>query len=79
MVVVMNTLAYLQFFDRFTEKNLGTFQMERISSKCCTTDIEGTEITHRCNLTTHNQVYTSDGNSRKDALRTLYRQLRGSQ
>jgi len=78
MVVVMNTLAYLQFFDRFTEKNQGTFQMERISSKCCTSDITGIEITHRCNLTTHNQVFTSGGNSRKDALRTLYRQLQGN-
>ena len=68
----MNTLAYLQFFDGLAEKKRGSFKMETRSSK----EIQDQGHAHLCNLVIDEDCYISEGASRKEALRGLYRQLR---
>lgn len=72
----MNTLSYLQFFDGLAEKKAGTFAMERVSSKRCDMDLEGEMPTYSCRFLFEDGSYHSKGESRKEALRRLYRMLR---
>jgi hypothetical protein len=71
----MNTVTYLQFFDGLAEKNQGKFLMERVSSKICRPDRSGKTFTHCCDFIMGKQHYSSQGNSRKEALKVLYRKL----
>lgn len=72
----MNTLAYMQFFDGLAEKKAGSFSMERISSKKCDPELTGETPTYFCNFRFDDKRYHSKGESRKEALRRLYRMLR---
>ena len=71
----MNTLAYLQYFDGLAEKQQGSFIMEKISSKKCSPDLSGEKHTYHCNFHTDRFRFQAEGNSRKEALRSLYRKL----
>ena len=71
----MNTVTYLQFFDGLAEKNQGKFLMGRISSKICLPDPSGNISTYCCDFIMGEQRYSSQGNSRKEALKVLYRKL----
>ncbi|PCI30636.1 MAG: hypothetical protein COB67_01415 [SAR324 cluster bacterium] len=71
----MNTLAYLQFFDGLAEKQRGSFILEKVSSKCCEPKSSGDLHTYHCNFSTEQFDFKSDGNSRKEALRQLYRKM----
>ena len=69
----MNTLNYIQFFDGLAEKNLGAFRMEKLSSKTVAANASG--HTHICNLEIESNCFSAWGNSRKEALKGLYKQL----
>ncbi len=71
----MNTVTYLQFFDGLAEKNQGKFLMERISSKICRVDNTGKIFTYCCDFEMGEKRFSSQGTSRKEALRVLYRKL----
>ena len=72
----MNTLSYMQFFDGLAEKKEGSFAIERVSSKKCDMDLTGEMPTYFCRFLFEDKNYHSKGESRKEALRRLYRMLR---
>ena len=72
----MNTLGYLQFFDGLAEKKQGSFSMERVSTKICNQDLVGEKFAHRCKFSVEENLISGLGNSRKEALKSLYRKLK---
>lgn len=72
----MNTLSYMQFFDGLAEKKQGTFSLQRVSSKNCEMDLTGEMPIYSCRFLFGDKDYESRGESRKEALRRLYRKLR---
>lgn len=73
----MSTLDYLQLFEGLAEKYQGSFSLTKTSSKICQLDISGHSITHVCQLDLDDKNFRGDGESRKEALKALYRKLRG--
>lgn len=71
----MNTLAFLRFFDGLAEKQKGSFVLEKISSKRCVPDLTGEFQSYHCDFSTDQFHFRTEGSSRKDALRRLYRKI----
>ncbi len=71
----MNTLAFLQFFDGLAEKQKGSFVLEKTSSKRCEPDLTGELQSYHCDFSTDQFHFRTEGSSRKDALRRLYRKI----
>jgi len=71
----MNTLGYLQFFDRLAEKKRASFSMEHISSQLAIQSTDGQDYTHRCTFIVGKQQVQTQGSSRKSALIALYKLL----
>ncbi|OGG96456.1 MAG: hypothetical protein A2508_00860 [Candidatus Lambdaproteobacteria bacterium RIFOXYD12_FULL_49_8] len=71
----MNTLSYLQFFEGLAEKMQGSFSTERVSSKLVHPGDDGVQYTYRCWFEDNDISVVGQGQSRKEALHSLYRKL----